>query len=201
MSEIKDLDFHYAGVEVHYDWCHCGKIDNIEIEDIDLHTIMWNICNNLELDTELDRYCIDRIIRKSELYVKYNWNVEVEQDYYGDCIGNISPAYDDFYSNVNDYLKCTSDIEKIEFILDMDYEFLLDKVKDKRWSIVEVELSDIIIPNQPYMSEIEVEEWYEVNELPVCLCVKRGNKFELVDGYHRLKNLKDKSKIKILMGE
>ena len=70
MNKIEDLDFRYYGVEIEYDRCSCscGKIDNIEVTSIDLNQITETVYKYLDLNTELDRYCVE------------NKNYEIEQD-------------------------------------------------------------------------------------------------------------------------
>ena len=203
MSKIEDLDFRYYGVEIEYDRCSCscGKIDNIEVTSIDLNQITETVCKYLDLNTELDRYCIDRIIRKVQLYSKYNWYADIDHDYYGDCIDKVIPTYSSFYTYINHYLKYKSEEDKILCLLSLEYSYILDKIRNKKWSIIDINLDDIIIPNKEHMSSIESESWYEENGLPICVCIKKGDKFELIDGYHRLKSLKNKDKIRIIVGE
>ncbi len=203
MKQIEDLDFHYCGVEVKYERCSCscGKISEVEVSEVDLNQIMWTVCNYLELNTELDRYCVDRIIRKANLYNKYDWDWNISNDYYGDCIEKVIPTYNSFYTYINHYLKYTTDEDKILCLLSLEYGYILDSIRDKKWSIIDVNLDDIIIPNKEHISSIELESWYEENELPICICIKKGDKFQLIDGYHRLKSLKNKDKIRIILGE
>jgi hypothetical protein len=203
MKQIEDLDFHYHGVEVTYMRCSCscGKISEVEVSEVDLNQIMWAVCNYLELNTELDRYCVDRMIRKANLYNKYDWDWEISNDYYGDCIEKVVPAYNTFYTYINSYMKYESEEDKILCLLSLEYDYILDKIRNKKWSIIDINLDDIIIPNKEHMSSIESESWYEENELPICVCIKKGNKFELIDGYHRLKSLKNKDKIRTVVGE
>lgn len=207
--------------------CRCYKITDVKIDvnivelsyflyekyynsesvsfkrDSNIDTILNNI------NSEVDLYCIDRILRIHKIYDKNQWNVIISYGYYGDEIENVSIKNDIFIKIENDIIK-VSEIQsfnkKIEFILKLEYGYVLDKLINKKFKIVEVDIDDIILGQKKYKESLSVSSYYDDDnydynlhniKLIKGICLYNNEKWNLIDGYHRLVSTKS-NKIKII---
>ena len=84
----------------------------------------------------------------------------------------------------------------------------MPKMKGLTYKIAEVDTDDVKTPNKDYLlkvNAVKVANYKEelTTDYPVCVCIKEGSVYSLLDGYHRLlawKQLGHK-KIKIIYGE
>ena len=109
-----------------------------------------------------------------------------------------------------------SDVEKIKKVLEYEYGYLLDAIKDaKSVEIKEVPFDSIKIGNDSYHSKIKDFEMYKDYEGPIAICTtesyvkhwsvkfsKETDYYRIIDGYHRYSaaklNKKDTVKIIVL---
>lgn len=202
--------------------CRCYTINAVTINNIDI-TSMSNLIftslfdtNSIEykrdnkineliygFDNEIDIYCIDRILRINKLYNPSSWNPEWGPGYYGDELESINMD-DIIYKKVIDSIdkiRCFKTLkEKVEYVLIEEYGFLLNKVKNKNYKVVYVNIEDIIFTQFSYSEKVKAkdEDTYKKFLIPIKgVCLKNNNKWNIIDGYHRLTSHKGK-KVKII---
>jgi hypothetical protein len=157
--------------------CRCYRINDVKILNVDISS-MSNIIfshffdtNSLEykrdnkineivygFDNEVDIYCIDRILRLNKLYDKDNWEPCWGPGYYGDELETIDmkqSIYDKVINLIEKLKKYKTLKEKIEFILIEEYGYLLNKIKNKNYKIVEVNSNDIIYTQSSYVEKVK----------------------------------------------
>lgn len=203
---MKEIDFNYNGVNLEYGRCSCGSVENENIESVNLELISSKICHELGFYkdnkySEIDLYCINRLLSIYNMYELYNWKIEKSKDYYGEYL-EVYFYNDKLEKAISDYTLLTTYQDKIEFVLKLEYGYLLGECHSKIWKIINIDTLDIFIPHREYFSNINNINYDYYDDI-VCLCIKdKNNNYKLIDGYHRLKdkyNKKEKN-IKILVG-
>jgi hypothetical protein len=88
--------------------------------------------------------------------------------------------------------------------LKLEYGYLLDCVESvASVSIIEVSPNAICTPQMEYFKKVDkdVIEEYKDRNLPIAVCVKHGDKYRLIDGYHRFVANKDREVVNIVVLE
>jgi hypothetical protein len=202
--------------------CRCFRITNVVIRDIDVlyisNSIFSEIFNTKStqykrdnklnqilygFNQEIDLYCIDRILRINKLWDPENWDPHWSSGYYGDEVDSIEISdvvYQKIYTDIDHILSLPNLKEKIEYILILEYGYLLEKIKTRNYEVIEVNKSDIIFGQDFYRKKVDKElEYYTDNHFDLIkgVCLLDDGKWRVIDGYHRLLSSK-KDKVKII---
>jgi hypothetical protein len=196
--------------------CRCSSIYNAEVSNINVSDIVMsiyediydnskstkrnNIINSLfGIEKELEIYTIDRILRKSFIYDKNIWEIEIEGGYYGQEIGDVK--LDDKYADklsdkINYALSIDNFKERVEYLLTLEYNYILPELLNKNYRIVNVKKSDIVFGNDKHLkcvSEKELEFYTDREYKGIRgVVLKKENKYKVIDGYHRLSKTNSK---------
>lgn len=172
------------------DYCRCKKITNAYISKFLFDDVVNFLVKEAHIKNDIFIYCLDRVLRTLSLN-KESFTVEYGRGYYGEEIYGIY-LEEDLSKNINkciSELSNLSDLNKIKYVLNLEYGYILDSIKDcKNVEIVDLKVSDIIL-NESYRKKIfKIDEYYGKDfKLPRGLYLKESlNKFRLIDGYHRL---------------
>ena len=174
-----------------------GKITKVNYD-----SIQWTISNNQKIRNIRD-YCLDRYIRRNININSFEFDTTV--GYYGDepCAlleRSDAQKINKFIDLLND--KSKTDSSFVELVLIEEYGFILDELKNKEWKFEKIKLNDIIVPTAMRHTQKEMIGEYikilESNKELTCVCQKIGNKFRLIDGYHRYSAAKQLNKTKII---
>jgi hypothetical protein len=196
--------------------CRCGRIEDASVE-VDMTKLVEelyefylsgdtlvevrdNKLRNLLYGTnkEFDLYTIDRIVRKYRLWDSCNWDIEVVGGYYGQELESIT--IDAGIANqIDTYMGCAFSLsfnEQVELLIRMEYETILDDLKDVDYEIVTLETEDIILSNVDYKKSLVKEHFthyddYEYDGIRGIVLLKNG-RYKLIDGYHRMTTTKSK---------
>jgi hypothetical protein len=196
--------------------CRCSSIYNAEVSTVNVSDIVSsiyediydnskstkrnNIINSLfGIEKELEIYTIDRILRKSFIYDKNIWEIEIEGGYYGQEIGDVKldGKYADKLSDkINYALSIDNFKERVEYLLTLEYNYILPELLNKNYRIVNVKKSDIVFGNDKHLkcvSEKELEFYTDKEYKGIRgVVLKRENKYKVIDGYHRLSKTNSK---------
>lgn len=186
------------------DYCRCTTIERAWVESINVKLIINELYKKYcKEPSEINEYCFDRICVAMKIYDKDYYEVETCGGYYGEEINGVYFENEEELVNAyNELLKLDSDIEKIKYVLELEYGYLIDKVKNTTSAyILNVNTGLIKLPQQEYFMRLskEVLEDYRDRKLPVAVCIDEKTKFSLVDGYHRFVANKDKTANKIIV--
>lgn len=168
--------------------CRCGTISDIKIKKLPLACDI--VDNNFSNYTILEKYCIERILSNNKFWNSNYWEVTVCSGYYGQEIGGVyfelSEKCDDLIKNL--LLECRTDTQKIEFVLTLEYGYVLDKLKNLEWYVDIVRKEDIIFGQKDHYQKLdqEIVNHYRNYSLPRGICSKEENFYKIYDGYHRL---------------
>ena len=95
--------------------------------------------------SEVESYCIDRLLRIHKAYDVSLYEIVIENGYYGEELG--TPKFANKLALINDILEIiqlSSDIEKVKFVLNKEYSFLLEVIDTtSSVSIANIELSTL----------------------------------------------------------
>lgn len=193
--------------------CRCGKIENAYVKSVNISHLVNDIYQNLvdkssksgKRDHKIselfyggeivDKYCIDRIVRKSELWNPEIWELKIIGGYYGEEIGGVGMPTSKFNlisKQCYDMLQLDSLSEKIKFILSMEYGYLLEDLKDSEFELIEINRSDIDFRklNSNHIQKVKQKnlDFYsdDIYDLPRGVVKKSGHLFTIIDGYHRI---------------
>lgn len=206
--------------------CRCGTIYDQCINTVDVSDIVGQIYseyfdnsistkrdNNINsilygITKDIDLYTIDRIVRHFKLWEPYNWDMEIEGGYYGQEMGDIT-----ILPNITKKIESNLDIAfsidnlsgRIEYLLGLEYGRLLPELVGCKYEIIEVNKEDIIFGSEGHYEKVKykkLDHYLDSNYNGIRGVVllkerKAGNKFRLIDGYHRCSSTQ-KDKVKVL---
>lgn len=201
--------------------CRCGEINNAHITSVDIESIANSIYSiyfpddkstkrNNTINTilygagkEIDLYCIDRILRSYKIYNKDNWDISVIRGYYGEEIGDVLISQSlavKIQHDIDKLFTLQSLNEKINFILEIEYGYLLPELKGKSYEVVEISKKDVVFGQEGHYKKIQtydLDHYLDVNYSGIKgLVIESNGKYRVIDGYHRLyKTTKDKVKV------
>lgn len=190
--------------------CRCGRIEDVTV-DVDIKNLVNELYNYyLSLDTidairdnklrnllygtnkEFDLYTLDRIVRKVKIWESHNWDIDVSGGYYGQELSSIK--IDAGTANQIDiYVSCAFSLsfnEQVEFLIRLEYEYILDDLKDVEYEIATLDRKDVVFPNKKYKESLYDDSFshYTDNEyegIRGIVLLKNGH-YKLIDGYHRM---------------
>lgn len=210
-----DYDRSQCTCEAHewLDYCRCTTIERAWVESINIKEVIDKLYTKYcKEHSEINEYCFERICMVMKIYDKDYYEVESCPGYYGEEIGGVYfEKEEELVNTYNELLTLDSDIEKIKYILRLEYGYLIDRVLcATSATIEEVDTEKIKLPQQEYFVKLskEVIEDYKDRKLPVAVCIKKKDRFydafdtyTLVDGYHRFVANKEKAIMKIIVLE
>lgn len=203
--EIGKINFYYGhGLEVNYsrsdcvcrdedyfDYCRCTSIINEEITSIDfdrvLHTLTEEI-NSVYKTTNLQDYCLDRIFTKAKLYDASAYEIRLSPGYYGEELDGVYISVSWLQNAIDEFLKLNSESKQVEYVLNLEYGYLLDSIKNCNWSVQTIEKHNVSL-NDEYKKLTERVDRYAGKNFSgprgVYLKIPGTNKYRIIDGYHR----------------
>jgi hypothetical protein len=194
------------------DYCRCTYIERSWVESIDVKAVVNKLYRQCADKSEINEYCFDRICSAFKIYDKDYYEVESCGGYYGEEICGV--YFEDEEKIVEAYtelIKLGSDLEKIQYVLKLEYSYLIDRLMYvTSATIAEVDTEKIKLPQKEYFVKLskEVIEDYRDRKLPVAVCIKNKDRFHdaydtytLIDGYHRFVANKDRATNKIIVLE
>jgi len=184
-----DLETYETGSD--YD-CYT-HIERVILTEADLESIARDITTN-----DFDAYCAERIMTHFSWYDDDMWDFDWRTYYYGDEVFGAKPENLTEVSDTIDRCLALPEDERIPFLLELEYGYLLDVVKNRTWVIETIDKEDIIFGSQYHKTE--VIERYKNYTLPVCIVLETPEGLTLIDGYHRFVVNEDK-KILVIVGE
>lgn len=194
--------------------CRCYRIDEIIIESVDITGITEKIFKQIfsndtqhkrekditsilyDYDIDLiNKYCINRILVSNKVWDTNNWHAESCGGYYGDEVGDVllnDETFKKVVSGINNILELDTLEDKINYILNIEYGYILDKIKGRKYSVKSVDVDSIDFTQISHLKSVlnkNLEYYSDKNYLKDSIrgvAYWNGTKWSLVDGYHRL---------------
>lgn len=206
LNYIVDYDYDRTCCTCRESICRCTEIVNTRITQVNVNDVIEKLYSKHSQDNSaIDAYCFDRICHALEIYNEDLYEVEVGGGYYGEEVYGVwfenEEKVFDAYQNL---LALNADIDKIKYCLQLEYDYLINCVYDAfSATVVEVSTKEIYVPQMEYFRKVDknVIEAYRNSKLPIAVCVRDGDRYRLVDGYHRFVANKDREKVDIVVLE
>ena len=209
--------------------CRCGSVEDEHLKSVDTEKIIKLISDRIFINDitverdykisealgdgiskEIDFYTLDRVCRILKIW--NNLEISIEAGYYGDEVGGIflfNKFSEKLTENLSKAFSTQSLKERVELLLKLEYGELIDLVKDKTWSVIEINIDEVDMGNKNYfdkvLKELKVKDNYSNYDTGKIqgVVVNSSGKFRLIDGYHRIAKLKRtnyKGLVKVLVG-
>jgi hypothetical protein len=204
--------------------CRCGHITNTYLYRVDVSAIVTDIYSTIfdnsistkrnnainslwGISEEIEKYTIDRILRLNKIWKPEFWNISVSGGYYGQEVDEVV-LVEEVVQKINSQLEKAFDIdnlkERIDYLLELENGFVLDDLKEKKYTLSVIDTDDIIFPNTDHKRRVlteELDHYSDKNYKGIRGIVKKDvMKWKVIDGYHRLSKTENKL-VKVLVVE
>jgi len=204
--------------------CRCGEIINPCISDVyvsrianEIYSIYFDggvsskrsitIQSLWGITPDLNKYAIDRILRHNKIWSPLNWDVNISNGYYGQEIEDILFVPDvgrKIEKEIEYALNIDSKEKLIYHLIEIEYGFVLDKLKNKSFFLKTVPITDIVFGNDKHFKNVIKEDldfYSDRNYNGIRgVAIKSGKKYKIIDGYHRCSKTENEY-VKILVAE
>lgn len=190
--------------------CRCSTVYNETITDIKLSSVVKKIYDNIYdnssetkrdntlnqvlygIGKDVNYYIVDRIVRNYKLWLETNYDINITRGYYGEEIGSIC-LKENIANKIEEEIYNTLAIgtlkDTIEHLLYMEYGSILPELNDCDYELATVDKKDIIfssISHHNLVKKKDLEFYSDVNYNSIRgIVMKIGDKYRLIDGYHR----------------
>jgi hypothetical protein len=191
--------------------CRCGTINNEHIDSVDVSLIVKRIYDEFfeqgkaanrnnainevlyGIGKDIDIYTIDRILRSYKIWENDNWNIEVDGGYYGQEAGNVTikeTIADKIDEELWTVFSLPSLKEKIEYLLNVEYGKVLPELSNCNYESIVIDKDDVIFGVEKHLNKVmkkDLDFYSDKNYSGLRgIVVKSGDKWRIVDGYHRI---------------
>jgi len=185
------------------DYCRCGKIVDLVITKVPNEEIIKELKSTLKpgkrpkpIWSDIENYCIERLFVIHKLYKPEKYDIAIEGGYYGQELGDAYFAYNDdvkFYDDAREML-ALNDNDKIRFILNKEYGYISDDLKNTEFFIEYIQYSDILTPIDLRRCNGESYSYSDIIGIYKLI----GDKYRIIDGHHRWLAAKDETIVKVI---
>jgi len=191
--------------------CRCGTIHEEYIESVEIPLIVKKIYDDYfekgkaadrnnaineilyGIGKDIDIYTIDRILRSYKIWENQNWNIEIEGGYYGQEIGDIT-IKESIATEIERELWTVFALstlkEKIEYLLKVEYGKVLTELSNCNYESIVIDKEDIIFGSKGHaenVSKKKLDFYSDKNYSGIRgIVIKCGDKWRVIDGYHRM---------------
>lgn len=213
-ESLGSINFRYDGVDCEYernnnncrceDYCRCATITNAHVTSVNTKEVTQKVAEYLGVTSELDVYCVNRILSSFKVYNNEAWDVRVCGGYYGEEIGGIflKQAYK-IEQEAQSILALKNSSEKVEAVLTLEYGYLLDILFNCRYYIKTIDRSKICYQREHYTKlDRSAVEAYKDYSLPRGIVQLQSNgRYRLIDGYHRIAASTGQEEVKVIVAK
>jgi len=190
------------------DYCRCSTLHNAHIEKVNLKEVIGYFLKVSKLGgnlSEINQYCIDRIFHINKLWETDFFEIQIDHGYYGQEIGSVTvepkkAPWIDY--QIQEVLNLKSSKDKIEYILKLEYGYLIDSLKGMVYEIKMIDKDSISFQKEHYYKlDQDAVLSYVGYKFPKGICIMTSqDHYRLIDGYTRVAASKD-SKIRMLVAK
>ena len=191
--------------------CRCGSIHNERVESVDVSLLVKKIYDDFfekgkaanrnnainevlyGIGKDIDIYTIDRILRSYKIWENENWDIEVEDGYYGQEAGDVKikeSVADKIEEELWTIFSLPSLKEKIEYLLNVEYGKVLPELSNCSYESILIDKDDVLFGVEKHLNKVmkkDLDFYSDKNYSGIRgIVVKSGDKWRIVDGYHRI---------------
>lgn len=191
--------------------CRCGSIHNESVESVDVSLLVKKIYDDFfaqgkaadrnntinevlyGIGKDIDIYTIDRIIRSYKIWESENWDIEIEGGYYGQETGDVT-IKESIADKIEEELLTVFSLptlkEKIEYLLKVEYGKVLPELSNCSYESIVIDKDDVVFGVEKHLNKVmkkDLDFYADRNYSGIRgIVVKSGDKWRIVDGYHRI---------------
>ena len=182
--------------------CRCSIITSAHVTEVCISTLVSGYRKKL---SEIDEYCIDRILRANKVYDTSKYDIAIRNSYYGQEIGRVTldrKLAEICDREVNQVLNLKTVSAKVKHILSVEYGYLLPGLDSLEFNRVKVRKVDVHYGQPDHAAAVyrkltkEGVDFYRdyLKDRPEAICgvctrepteVSQSAQYRLIDGYHR----------------
>lgn len=191
--------------------CRCGSIHNENVESVDVSLIVKkiyddyfeqgkaaarnNVINEVlyGIGKDIDIYTIDRILRSYKIWENDNWNIEIKGGYYGQETGDVTikqTIADKIEEELLTVFALSTLKEKIEYLLKVEYGKVLPELSNCSYESIVIDKDDVVFGVEKHLNKVmkkDLDFYADRNYSGIRgIVVKSGDKWRIIDGYHRI---------------
>lgn len=171
--------------------CRCGQLTDIVVDSIYVNYSNFSFSHKKEFNkakdlSEVEKYCLNRLISLNGGFDKDNYEADVMGGYYGEeIVGAIFYNKTVLVQEAQALLDLESDIEKVFFVLNKEYGFIAPIISDcTKVEIIDLTLSEIKPSNGTFMLKTQTSYVYNL-DMDVIKGIVFNDPNIIVDGNHR----------------
>jgi hypothetical protein len=192
--------------------CRCGSIYDAVVTDVNISQMVNLIYDELfdsstilgkredklnqllyGIGEDINRYTIDRILRKYKVWDPNYYEIEVCGGYYGQEIDGVF-IIKNISDKIEEELEIAFSIDdlagRVEYLLGLEYGSLLPDLEHCQYEIIEIDKTEINFGSISHHSKVkkkDLEFYSDKNYKGIRGLVKFvDGKYRLIDGYHRV---------------
>ena len=199
-----------CGCKTGDDYRRTSRYVGLRVKDVDIYSILGcfleksnNKKNAKNSNDTFMFYCVERLLRIYKIWEPDNWEFDVSRGYYGQEIDRIRLcSFGDIKADILKLLSLKPN-DRIKFVLEKEYGYVLDAVDRLDFEEIEISVSDIIVSNEEYRKKVEVG-LYDLSQPNLLIGISltkfgTDDKYKIIDGYHRFVDLtKNKEIVNII---
>jgi len=191
--------------------CRCGIIDRKRVESTSISLLVEKIYDDFfmkgkaanrnntinellyGIGKDIDIYTIDRILRSYKIWENENWDIEIEGGYYGEQIGDITikeAIAEKIEAELWTVFTLPTLKEKIEYLLKVEYGKVLPELSKCSYESIVIDKDDVLFGVEKHLNKVmkkDLDFYSDKNYSGFRgIVVKSGDKWRIVDGYHRI---------------
>lgn len=199
--------------------CRCSKIEDLHITSVDvinmtdyIYELYFNNSKSSKRDRRINNiignitddinyYTIDRILRVNKVFDIDNWDINICNGYYGEEVEDailIESVAVKIENQLGEAFNINELSRRIEYLLKLEYGYLLDTLKGKNYEFITIDKSDILFGSKSQYRKVKNMDlsYYKAYKSFRGIVIEQNNKYKLIDGYHRC--LSSDGKIKVI---
>ena len=180
-----------CGDENSWDYCRGKVYEGLVVEDLNIKKVFDAVKGEFKVKSEMDLYCLDRLLRTHKAWDENLWNVEAEWGYYGEEVILVEFSnWTLFENDLKKVLELKTDIEKVKFVLGCEYKTSTEE--SKNFSSIEIKKISAKNVKVTENMKIDSDEYFWSDEtLPIGLYKEVNGFYKLIDGRNRFTHNKN----------
>jgi hypothetical protein len=179
------------------------------LESVPLYKNLKNINPKIEYkqfnnEISMIEYFLKNIVAKVPILAGWNsdnFEISLSNGYYGEEVEDailIESVAVKIENQLGEAFNINELSRRIEYLLKLEYGYLLDTLKGKNYEFITIDKSDILFGSKSQYRKVKNMDlsYYKSYKSFRGIVIEQNNKYQLIDGYHRC--LSSDGKIKVI---